>query len=600
MKNNQDGFAAVAFVIGATVLGVATMATQSYREQSTQRISEIEQERVRAQHQDAVFNAAGMYKALLSERKGSDGNYIPGMYAKNYFAQDWVLTNNPLLAASSEVEIDSSHNQVRLKSATSEDNVFAKSAKVFKGEQSAKSVSDEMTKVEIVDLRYSDDVTGLSAGIQVEFVDVKISSVSGTMAPVTVRVPVQVPLPRDVKMMYRAVGSPGWDPVTANMSLPPAKYEFQAKASGVLLAVATKYDGGPWVERGMEDGRPTHLANNYAASNADVGDPFVLDLAGSSSVDPHSCAYSAVDGSHKLEMQYYTVAGDAVSMPAIDIKVTGAVDIAGANLTLNDYRTQCAAPGQCPFIESIGLATHYNDGTIGAEDMAEYFQNHHNAGETVGSISGEWTFQEAKRYKLENAKICINLDNAGYGSVQHYFENLIVTTVKAPSCVPQFLFVRQACGCVAEDTKILMGDGKTEKAIKLISKGETIWNPLLKKAMPIRKMTVGPEKIPLLKVAVGDKILSVTGNHPFPTRSGMKTAFSLSDGEEIMVEGQGWVKISSITPVEAGAVAPNVWNIELEAPDSDEAAHHYVANGVVTGDLMIQVNLQKNAQTAQN
>lgn len=145
-----------------------------------------------------------------------------------------------------------------------------------------------------------------------------------------------------------------------------------------------------------------------------------------------------------------------------------------------------------------------------------------------------------------------------------------------------------------------MGDDKTEKRIDQIVKGDRISNLLLKKALAICRMTRGPEKIPMLKFKVDGKSLSVRGNHPFPTRSGMKTTFSLSVGDEILVQDKGWQSITSIESVEAGAQAPNVWNIEVDAPGDQWDAHHYVANGVVTGDLMIQVKLQNDARTVQN
>ncbi|MBC7533971.1 MAG: hypothetical protein H7318_20585 [Oligoflexus sp.] len=104
----------------------------------------------------------------------------------------------------------------------------------------------------------------------------------------------------------------------------------------------------------------------------------------------------------------------------------------------------------------------------------------------------------------------------------------------------------------------------------------------------------------MLKFKVDGKSLSVRGNHPFPTRSGMKTTFSLRVGDEILVQDKGWQSIASIESVEAGAQAPNVWNIEVDAPGDQWDAHHYVANGVVTGDLMIQVKLQNDARTVQN
>ncbi|RYZ59521.1 MAG: hypothetical protein EOP07_03740 [Proteobacteria bacterium] len=605
MKNNQDGFTAVAFAIAATALGLATMTVQNYRDQASHKVAEINMERERSKNRDAVVNAASYYKALLAERRGPAGKYIPGIYAVNYFAKDWVMKRNSVLDGVNDFSLENNLS-VRVKSSTSTNNVLDKSTKVFKEEKSAKSVADETLQVDILNLQRESDPSEPGYGLQVKFVDVKVSAVdgnAGTMNPVTVRVPVQAPEPSDVKLMYKKTGSGSWAELKNGLSLGSGKYDFKAIASGILVSVATNYDNQGWVMRGVDqNGQPTHEAVSYRATDKDIGEAFTEDLGGTSTLDPNSCTLSAVDGSHTLQLRYYPVGEKPVTLDPIQIKSGGASANGGKKLTRDDYVNQCSAPGECPFIARGPFAEDYPDGSFSAGDIANYFIQGRGSNKTpMGDISGDWTFQEAQHYKIDNQKLCINLDNSNpEGDAAGYFHNGDLTLVSEPSCKPQFLIKRTTCGCVAENTKILMGDGKTEKEIKLITKGEMIWNPLLKKAMPIRKMTVGPEKIPLLKVAVGEQVLSVTGNHPFPTRSGMKTAYSLSAGEEVMVEGQGWVKIGSITAVEAGAKAPNVWNIEVEAPDHDEAAHHYVANGVVTGDLMIQINLQKQAQTAQN
>lgn len=607
MKNNQDGFTAIAFAVAATALGLATMTVQNYRDQASHKIAEINMERERAKNRDAVVNAASLYKALLSERKGPGGNYIPGIYAVNYFSKDWVMKRNSVLDGINDFTLENNYS-VHVKSSTSTSDVLDKSTKVFKEEKTAKSVADETLQVDIMNLQRVTDASAPGFGVQVEYVDVRVSPVSGSikgMSPVTVRVPIQPPQPRDVKLMYRKVGGGSWAELKNGLNLGSGNYEFKATASGILVSVATNYDGKGWVMRGVDkNGQPTHEAVSYRATDKDIGDSFVEDLGGATKFDGGSCTATPVDGSHTLQLKYYPVGEKAVTMDLIQIKAGDASSGGGKVLTVGDYKNMCSAPGQCPFVDRTAITGDYPDGSIDAGDIANTFMTKRWASgspQDVGSLSGDWTFQEAQHYKIGTQKLCINLDDSNpEADPTGYFHKGNLTLVSEPSCEPVFLVQRSACGCVAEDTKILMGDGKTEKEIKLITKGEMIWNPLLKKAMPIRKMTVGPEKIPLLKVAVGSQVLSVTGNHPFPTRSGMKTAYSLSAGEEVMVEGQGWVKIGSITAVEAGAKAPNVWNIEVEAPDHDEDAHHYVANGVVTGDLMIQINLQKKAQTAQN
>ncbi|RYZ87254.1 MAG: hypothetical protein EOP04_12115 [Proteobacteria bacterium] len=163
------------------------------------------------------------------------------------------------------------------------------------------------------------------------------------------------------------------------------------------------------------------------------------------------------------------------------------------------------------------------------------------------------------------------------------------------TCKRKLLFKRGVCGCFADDTQITLGDGITQKAISSLTYEDTVWNPLLKRAFGIRRITRGPEKVPMIKITADGKSVSVTGKHPFPTKEGNKTAFSLSVGDSIRSASGDWVEVEQID-IEVkkdSAKDPVVWNVELDAPNEDEDAHHVLANGVVTGDYFIQVKLEQ-------
>lgn len=597
MKKYQDGFIGVAFAIAFAAIGVTTIAVQESNRATNAAIQNSKTAREKEKQLDSVFNAAARYKALLMERRNpANGEYLPGIYAVDYFAKadDWVLRKSQALGGS-EVFVNGDVNRVvQIKAGVSTASVLEKSTEVFNEQIDASSVLQDLVNIEISNL-VTEGAGKPGAGVLVKSVEIKVSGtqVDGTKAPaVLVRVPLTKPIPHNLKVFYRPQGDPTWVKFAGDVTLPDGAYEFKVLGSGIMTGVKFKIDGNDmFLGFNPQTGEILHMARNYEAVDIQIGPILDSDLIAKGTFDRNTCTETAVDNTHTVEVSMIGVDGQEYEPTGpMAMKLSTTVQV----LTLNDYRTQCI--DKCPYLET----TSRSDGGVQGE-IAMWWTVDNNANNTtITDISGEWTFQQASNYQMNNKKLCLSFLGTSTNEQWNYFGNAQLKAYSVPSCQVEFLGARTNCGCVAEDTKILMGDGKSEKRIDEIVQGETIWNPLLKKAMPIRKMTRGPEKVPMLKISVGDQVLSVTGNHPFPTKSGMKTAFSLSKGDEIMMVGKGWQSIASIDSIDASAKSPIVWNIEVDAPNSDDNAHHYVANGVVTGDLMIQVKLQSKAQTAQN
>ncbi|MBC7532123.1 MAG: hypothetical protein H7318_11125 [Oligoflexus sp.] len=604
MKKNQDGFIGVAFAIAFAAIGVATVAVQESNRAGNATIHTSQMAREREKLQNSALNAAARYKGLLMERKNpATGEYIPGIYAVDYFAkpEDWIMRKSVAIGGSGEVlMVGTDQRTVQIKAGTSTATVLGKSTEVFNQQVAASSVQEDLVDVEIANLKLAEPGEP-GAGILVKYADIRVQGLQldGQKAtPIVVRVPVPKPIPFNLKVFYRPTGDPTWVNFTSDVTLPDGGYEFKVQGSGIMTGVKFKWDGTDiFLGFNPATGEIEHMARNYEAANIQIGPILGGDFTLTEKLDKNTCSVAAVDNTHTVEVSMIGVDGkDYESTGSMKMKLSTSTKV----LTLNDYRTQCL--DKCAYLETTSRTSLVPGAGIDAGDISEWWVNdNHSNNTTIPDISGEWTFQETSHYKISNKKLCVSflgVSPTDFGGL--FFKAAKFKAYTVPGCAVEFLGARDSCGCVAEDTKILMGDGKSEKRIDEIVQGETIWNPLLKKAMPIRKMTRGPEKVPMLKITVGDQMLSVTGNHPFPTKSGMKTAFSLSKGEEIMMEGKGWQAIASIDTVEASGKAPDVWNIEVEAPNENNDAHHYVANGVVTGDLMIQKKLQSQAQTAQN
>jgi hypothetical protein len=148
--------------------------------------------------------------------------------------------------------------------------------------------------------------------------------------------------------------------------------------------------------------------------------------------------------------------------------------------------------------------------------------------------------------------------------------------------------MRVDLGCFEANTKIRMGDG-SEKPIRQLKENDLVWNPVRQKAMAIRHVTPGPEKLPLWSIQTDSGRVRVTSKHPFLTPSGIRPADELKAGDRIL-GSQGEEIIRTVNEDKA-APAEWVWNFEIASDSKDPADHAILADGVVTGDLYLQEQL---------
>lgn len=149
-------------------------------------------------------------------------------------------------------------------------------------------------------------------------------------------------------------------------------------------------------------------------------------------------------------------------------------------------------------------------------------------------------------------------------------------------------------GCFDELTKIRMADG-SERLVTQLRKGEFVYNPVTRKPAKIVKLTMGPELKPLFHVTIGTSTVRVTDSHPFMTPKGWVQARNLRLGDKILSEGKQYLEVRK---VELGEPGRTVANLALEGPANVPELHYVLADGVVTGDLVIQNMLESKASAA--
>ena len=189
---------------------------------------------------------------------------------------------------------------------------------------------------------------------------------------------------------------------------------------------------------------------------------------------------------------------------------------------------------------------------------------------------------------------------SGYGNYYiHNFE-ATVTGADTAKCVISARQVsapeqRTMHGCFDPATKIRMADGK-DRRIESLQIGDLVLNPVTGKTAPVVRITKGPEAGKGLyligfKAAGSTTTVKVTGKHPFMTEHGLRTASQLAKGDRILTANGTFRKldIASALPERAGQI---VINIVVGSPGFEAREHMVLADGVVSGDLMLQERLE--------
>lgn len=155
---------------------------------------------------------------------------------------------------------------------------------------------------------------------------------------------------------------------------------------------------------------------------------------------------------------------------------------------------------------------------------------------------------------------------------------------------------RVGTGCFDPETKIRSIEQR-EIPIRLLVKGDKVFNPLNKKFMEVEELVAGPEELPLVELTLEGKSVKVSSTHAFITKKGVKMAMDLSLNDELALEGgeafHPIEKIALVLPVDK---KQQVINLKLKTKSKNPKDHAVLANGLVSGDLFLQTDLEKKAQ----
>ncbi|RYZ57600.1 MAG: hypothetical protein EOP07_09490 [Proteobacteria bacterium] len=625
LGNKESGSTALVAMAGIVSLALATTFVQQSSIQTKQAIDQAQLQRAVEEKNVGATSAISHYKSLITTSKHA-GKYKPALFANNYFATSWQLQKSK-----------NSSSKANQKSTVETEIMLREPALNEKAVKAAmqNTTGPTMESFNVTFIKPNFD----SAVKLVKSVDVEVTGRYNTKSgsekiKIVGRIPLPPPFPYDPKLMYRKPGG-AWIEMKDGADLSDGPFEFVANVSGIAFdadflvdGVITKTFGG------RENGQVTHKAVNYDNVGGEVGPVFFYDPApepdpvpvvatstasgstgGSGGAAPDTTGASSDGTSCGFVKGSYAGGGGAggggatatppavpVPTPSPALPVQGTFQLivrgpdgvedelgktsvfkvrirkdppppppavasdtggSGGTLTLGDYKTKCTAA--CPY--------YGHDLTDRGDEMGAY-------GAYVGAGPVCFAFPGGPilGYPLHDSDVWVYDTN---------------------SCKGAKLFHRGTCGCLTGDSKILLGDNKTEKRIDELNEWDRVWNPVLKKSFAVRKYTQGPELKPLIRISVGDRSIDATSEHPFVTDHGLRTASQLLPGDRMRLHGDRWENVKAVESIPVPEVAPIVWNLELEGPNDDLNSHYVVANGIVTGDLLIQNRLKAEPKLSQ-
>ncbi len=174
------------------------------------------------------------------------------------------------------------------------------------------------------------------------------------------------------------------------------------------------------------------------------------------------------------------------------------------------------------------------------------------------------------------------------GWVPHNYDAILLNA-ESEQCTIEAKFsntdVRTLSGCFAIETEIMTKSGY--KAAYSLRIGDELYNPEAKIYQEISEIRLGAEKKPMIKIVAGSYAVKVTETHPFKTADGIKQARELTTSDRLMTENHAWAKISALEPIPVSE-GTMVVNFVLAGAQSGFNEHHLLANGIASGDLYMQ------------
>jgi hypothetical protein len=554
-----------------------------------------------------------LLRGLMADRKvPGQSEFQPVIFPDNYFATVWDLKKNKLFTLPN---VESTANRVRVRSFAPEGATIDSAKAIFEQSKTQVSLMTDTQNLEVVALNRSPDFPYYIASIDIKAGRrVNLNNAQQKEKNVTTfgRINLSAPVPQDMRLLVREEHDSGFSEnfgTTLN-PLKPGRYIFRLEGRGVIHHGEVIVGGDKKIVGLDSKGDISHSANNIQAYSV-IGDTPVFDLLASAEQSKEHVSRKGCE----LELDNDVTPGSGSGGVNVIAKVIGVDGVEAQKLTLTRTLvvgkaepippTGTICPNACkPLVGDVGnaeapeFATSLDralttNGTMDYLETVKTGEINAKHGRGVICSNYELTAQEIQNRSGLRPSELLRKDPALYEKLRvEAMSFKMYVAYMAPACKREVVGTRQGCGCFEEKTQIQMADGSLKLASE-IRAGDLVFNPKTARAQSIRRVIAGPERWPLLKVQAGGKSVTVTGEHPFLTKDGLKPAYKLSP-DDTLIEGQVETKVQAVIQEErkADAEAPEVWNFELVGSSEDDD-HYVLANGVMTGDLYLQQKLGK-------
>jgi len=221
-----------------------------------------------------------------------------------------------------------------------------------------------------------------------------------------------------------------------------------------------------------------------------------------------------------------------------------------------------------------------------------------NAGVLCGKLSkGLLIYHKYHVFAVANASSNVGntvqqpLSNHGADEQQGGVFPITLTKAQPKSVCPKPAI--RTTGCFVKGTKIAISKDSAVP-VEALRAGNTV-RLADGRSSRILKVVAGPEVKPVISFATAEgPVIVVTAEHPLLTKKGMKLAREITIHDELKVSGLD--KFTALKSISQQAYDGDVYNFELAG--NKEADHLVIADGLVSGDLYLQIKMSSGRKNS--
>ena len=140
----------------------------------------------------------------------------------------------------------------------------------------------------------------------------------------------------------------------------------------------------------------------------------------------------------------------------------------------------------------------------------------------------------------------------------------------------------------------MLADG-SQIAIKDVRPGDSLWNPITEQVVVVAVKTENPPSAGMMEIGYGDHTVLLTSNHPVFTQNGLKTAKELTFDDYLLGDDGKFHQVTVLRDLPIDPLS-KVMNLLFVGTDQKVNDNYLVSNGIVTGNLLLQLMLAGKVQ----